>query len=612
MADEIIKTVENVDRLFSEIVVNGESHVSDNYVPPVQLGQTVPQTVEEEEEPQNTAPAQSVQGQDVYAVELNSVHHDFTDRDLTQELANEVQNRQDADTALQNSINTINSKIPNQASSENQLADKNFVNSSIATNTANFIGTFESVADLLAYSGTVTNNDYAFVRNTVIQYNGGDFPDVTTLNNYDKTNLTNGDYAWVVNAEDNTKYDLYKFDIVEQVWFLIDTKIDKSPDVLNSSYNRYKATVSGSTVTWAYEYTLNNSSFTASQWATINSGLTQESVDEDIAEAIAEVGSGIEVYPTEEDIIEDLPNIEEDSIVACYGDDKGFNDAPLGSIIAYYGTSDPVGGKWLILDGRDTTGTDIELQTHYPSLYLHLGGTNVLPDLRECVPVGIGQNGTDTIATHDVYTLGQFKDDQFKSHNHGETFINGTPLVSHSSGSVNGGLSTAIDGNRNGNQLYTHNTGGTTTHGKQKGVNWIIKAVSTADVTPLPSESIQEIEGYVEEYVGGKTGYSTTEIDTGAKWIDGKTIYRKVIDFGALPNTADKAVNHNITNLDKILLIRGTTTDGNGSNPLPYVSPSNIIFNIMLYATNTQVCIRTGSDRSAYTQTYIILEYTKS
>lgn len=291
MAEEntVTMTVENVDQLFPEIVVNGEAHVSQNYVAPSPQPQTVT-PVPQETQQESTPSAQAIQGQDVYAVELNDVLHNIVDRAVTQGLANEVQDRQDADTALQNNINAINDKIPAQASASNQLADKNFVNSSISTNTANFIGTFETVTDLRSYTGTVTNNDYAFVVNEVIQYNGGDFPDVTALNNYDKTTLTNGDYAWVVNAEDNTKYDLYRFDIVEQSWVLRNTKIDKSADVLNSFYNRYKATVSGSTVTWAYEYTLNNSSFTAEQWATINSGLTQESVDQDIADALASLG----------------------------------------------------------------------------------------------------------------------------------------------------------------------------------------------------------------------------------------------------------------------------------------------------------------------------------
>ena len=97
--------------------------------------------------------------------------------------------------------------------SENAVQNKaiyNFVNSSVSTNTANFIGTFNSVEALEAYSGTVTNNDYAFV--------------VTT------------------DAAGNTVYNRYKYQ--------------------------------GASETWAFEYALNNSSFTAAQWATIQSGLT--------------------------------------------------------------------------------------------------------------------------------------------------------------------------------------------------------------------------------------------------------------------------------------------------------------------------------------------------
>jgi hypothetical protein len=176
----------------------------------------------------------------------------------------------------QTNINTINSKIPAQASSSNQLADREFVNSSISTNTANFIGTFASISDLESYTGTVTNNDYAFVVNRVVTDNGNDWATFTSLNAYDKSLLSNFDYAWVING---SNFDLYRFDIVNQVWELRATAIEKSTVTLNSAYNRYKAVVSGST-TWTYEYTLNNSSFTAEQWQAINSGITDDLVDE--------------------------------------------------------------------------------------------------------------------------------------------------------------------------------------------------------------------------------------------------------------------------------------------------------------------------------------------
>ena len=67
---------------------------------------------------------------------------------------------------VKDAVAEINGKIPPQASAENQLADKDFVNSSISTNTAYFVGTFDSLAALNAYSGTKTNNDYAFVKTT--------------------------------------------------------------------------------------------------------------------------------------------------------------------------------------------------------------------------------------------------------------------------------------------------------------------------------------------------------------------------------------------------------------------------------------------------------------
>ena len=172
-------------------------------------------------------------------------------------------------------ITGIKSLIPAQATDQNQLADKEFVNSSIATNTANFIGTFESVSDLEAYSGTVTNNDYAFVINGVVTDNGSDWSTFNSLNAYDKSLLTNFDYAWVING---SSFDLYRFDIVNQVWELRAENITKDSVSLNTAYNRYKATVSGSIITWEYEYTLNNSSFTAAQWEAINSGATATNI----------------------------------------------------------------------------------------------------------------------------------------------------------------------------------------------------------------------------------------------------------------------------------------------------------------------------------------------
>ncbi len=55
-----------------------------------------------------------------------------------------------------------------------------------------------------------------------------------------------------------------------------------------------------------------------------------------------------------------------------------YADAPIGSYLAMKDNSvNPQG--YLLADGRDTTGTDDELSTKYPSLYAYLGSTNILP-----------------------------------------------------------------------------------------------------------------------------------------------------------------------------------------------------------------------------------------
>ena len=183
---------------------------------------------------------------------------------------------------LNTGVSDIDTLIPAQASLSNQLADKNFVNSSVATNTANFLGTFETLSDLSTYidthTATVTNNDYAFVTNSLIEYNGGDFPDKATMDSYVATNIldyTNYDYAWVVNG---TKFDLYYLDILTdpEEMVLKASNVNKSDITIETFYNRYKYNKTANTIN--FEYTLNNTQFTASQWASINSGITSADV----------------------------------------------------------------------------------------------------------------------------------------------------------------------------------------------------------------------------------------------------------------------------------------------------------------------------------------------
>ena len=110
----------------------------------------------------------------------------------------------------------------------------------------------------------------------------------------------------------------------------------------------------------------------------------------------------------------------------------------------------------------------------------------------------------------------------------------------------------------------------------------------------------------------GKEVYSTNETIIGT-WIDGKPIYRKVIDFGALPNANLKSVAHNINYIKICTKAYGMAyRDSDKINmPLPYVNNAAIANGINIYADDTKIYIRTGVDLTKVTA-YIILEYTKT
>lgn len=104
--------------------------------------------------------------------------------------------------------------------------------------------------------------------------------------------------------------------------------------------------------------------------------------------------------------------------------------------------------------------------------------------------------------------------------------------------------------------------------------------------------------------------YSTSEVLTNKVWIDGKPIYRKVINFGSLPNSTTKTVAHGISGLGQIVHIYGTVCDGTTYIPLPAASRIES-WSIELSANATNVSITTGQDRSSLSG-YIFVEYTKS
>lgn len=279
---------------------------------------------------------------------------------------------------------------------------------------------------------------------------------------------------------------------------------------------------------------------------------------------------------------------------------------PVGTIIPMYKKSNPSG--YLYCDGSTFD------ETKYPLLYAYLG-SNVLPDYREFSLVGAEENTTDvynastnptgTIHAHDVYTEGQAKDDQLQDHSH-KILHSGAERsaenVMTAAGGNYGSLAMGqVGGTGNTLSVVGVNTGrkGDVTRGKRKAVFFYIKATSGL------SENAQDD---VANIINGQRSYSTSEVNTGKKWIDGKPIYRKVVNIGNLPNNVSKTVAHNIQNIE--IAIKAEVIAKNSNN------------NILLTATyggtactcfvnNTNIQVGTNQDMTSYSG-YVILEYTKT
>lgn len=185
------------------------------------------------------------------------------------------------------------------------LADKatyDYVNNAVSTNTAYFVGTFASRSDMEAYSGAVSNNDYAFVETEYVLLTTQPADWATNYTSYytksvvaptweaDKYYSKSGDTytlttsepsGWTANyASFYTLFNVTEYHSVVGVDTYAAVTGGSAPAFAantyyqggNDLYDRYK--YNSDTDAWTYEYSLNNSNFTPAQLAAINSGMT--------------------------------------------------------------------------------------------------------------------------------------------------------------------------------------------------------------------------------------------------------------------------------------------------------------------------------------------------
>lgn len=90
-----------------------------------------------------------------------------------------------------------------------------------------------------------------------------------------------------------------------------------------------------------------------------------------------------------------------------------------------------------------------------------------------------------------------------------------------------------------------------------------------------------------------------------------RSVLRKVVDFGSLPNAGTKSVAHGITlgsTLSVTQLYAAATNPSTSWIPIPYASPT-AANNIELNVDSTNINIITGSNRTAYTRCFVVIEY---
>lgn len=153
------------------------------------------------------------------------------------------------------------------------------------------------------------------------------------------------------------------------------------------------------------------------------------------------------------------------------------NPIPTGAVLHFAGITPPEG--FLLCDGSEVSRvTYAKLFEVIGELYGSGDGSTTfnLPNYCEVTLVGAGASSNSKIRTHDIYEVGEFKDDQIQGHEHkagkegyfAYVSSGGTPCGDNDFGYIN--TKGVVPDGTNGTPRV-----GSTTHGKQIGVNFMIR-----------------------------------------------------------------------------------------------------------------------------------------
>lgn len=273
--------------------------------------------------------------------------------------------------------------------------------------------------------------------------------------------------------------------------------------------------------------------------------------------------------------------------------DKNFSTCPIGTVLSFAGQTAPNG--YLLCNGASYKVAD------YPDLYAVIGNTyggdtenfNV-PNLVDKFIQGSTASGEEKEAGLPNITGTFYHDPNVRLSLSGAFSYTGGSFINLQNDAANKNSGYVSFDASKSNSIYGKST---TVQPPALTMVYIIKAFHT-------NEGVDS-DGISDEY-------STYEIKTNKVWIDGKPIYRKVINFGILPNNNIKKVSHGILNIDTFVSINGITfTSEKTATALPYAH-SDSTNEVSLFIEDTNVAIRTFGNKTNYIKTYVTLEYTKT
>lgn len=288
---------------------------------------------------------------------------------------------------------------------------------------------------------------------------------------------------------------------------------------------------------------------------------------------------------------------------------------PIGAIMPF--GSDTIPENWLLCNGQAVSRTDY--QELFNTIGTNFGSgdgftTFNLPDLRKRVPVGKDENDEDfdTLGNTGGEKEHTLTIEEMPSHNHqSSNYFEGSAGTSgvwavRSLADLTGykDTSSQVGGNQPHNILQPYIV-----------QNYIIKAKQSAGVVATVVDGLNStsatnaLSANQGRILNDRFNYSTTEKVVGT-WIDGKPLYSKVVNLGALLDNDTKSIAHSIQNLKKVVKLEGFAGSSlnKGGITLPHATNTPIA----LYADDTNVSVKTTSNASGYTEAYAFVYYTKT